>query len=374
MTDALPGRLPSPAGRPAPIAPPPRPIRVLHAAAGLGLGGTEKTLQGFATGLDRDRFLCAVYSPQAGERAPLIRAAGVQTLLGGPLERALDRFQPDIVHIYRAGWPERLLLRPAARAGLPVVETNVFGRHDPSPDAAAIRRHLFMSRYCLERYALVHGADLASGRYDYLYNPVEVDDLARCRPDFSRPVMGRLSRPDPGKWSPLAWEIIPRLVRLVPGFRYRIVGGVEAAERFVREANLEDWVSFEPPLTDGRQLAGFLASLSLLAHANDTGETFGMVIAEAMAAGLPVITHPCPGLKDNAQLELVDHGVTGFVARDAEEYADQAAWLLTRPDEARAMGERGRDKARRLYRLQDIARRLEAVYLDVLREAAPRRP
>ena len=166
--------------------------------------------------------------------------------------------------------------------------------------------------------------------------------------------MGRLSRPDPGKWSSLALEIIPLLARRIPGFSYHIVGAVPEARAFVRDHGLESNVSFlDPVLSDG-ELAGFFNGVALLAHANDAGESFGLAIAEAMAAGLPVVTHPCPGLRDNAQLELVEHGKTGLVAAGAEEYADAAAWLMSHPDEARAMGRAGRDKAARLFRSRPL--------------------
>ena len=81
-----------------------------------------------------------------------------------------------------------------------------------------------------------------------------------------------------------------------------------------------------------------------------------------MAAGLPVVTHPCPGLRDNAQLELVDHGETGLVADTAEDYGRAVAWLLQNPDQARAMGQRGRAKARRLYRQQLVVAQLMDIY------------
>jgi len=105
-----------------------------------------------------------------------------------------------------------------------------------------------------------------------------------------------------------------------------------------------------------------------LAHANDTGESFGLVIAEAMACGLPVVTHPCEGLKDNAQLELVDQGVTGLIATSAEEYAGAVKFLFTHPEKARRMGQAGQEKAARLFRAQTVTKQLENIYLDLLKE------
>ncbi len=345
-------------------------IRVLHVVKGLGLGGTEKVMQLLALGLNAARFEVAVYSPADGERRRFLAEAGLPVFIGGDLLSVLTRFAPHLAHIHRAGWPEPEILRPFKLARTPaVVETNVFGRHDPSPSAALIDRHLFVSEFCARRFEQTTGLPFGPPLYQMLYNPVDTDFFAQACPkdrDFSRPVLGRISRPDPGKWSALALDILPILARRLPGVRYHIIGALPEALDFFRGQGLMDHVRVLPPALDEADLAAFFSPLSVLAHANDTGESFGLVIAEAMAAGLPVVTHPCPGLKDNAQLELVEHGITGLHAATAEEYAGAVAWLFENPDQAREMGRRGQEKAARLYRVQNMAAQLEDIYLDVL--------
>lgn len=349
----------------------------MHTASSLGPGGTEKVMQLMVSNLDRSRFSPAVYSPKDGPRAVLLRGEKIPTFIGQDLLGVLEKFKPHIVHIHRAGWPEPGKLRPLKLAGIPVVvETNVFGRHDPGADAKAIDSHLFVSRFCLERFEQSTSIRAVYPRYSYLYNPVDTDFFARkCPaerkiPEFS---LGRISRPDPGKWSPLALDFLPRVRSLIGEelfsmLRYRIIGGIPEAFDFVEKNNLKDNVKFLDPIITDEELAEFFNSISFLAHANDTGESFGMVIAEAMAAGLPVITHPSTGMKDNAQLELVDHGETGFVAQDADDYARAVAFLLTDPDKARIMGEKGREKAQRLYDTKVISQKLERIYLDLLKK------
>ena len=59
----------------------------------------------------------------------------------------------------------------------------------------------------------------------------------------------------------------------------------------------------------------------------DWPEPFGLVMAEAMACGTPVIATP-----RGAVPEVVEHGVTGWIV-EVEDYADAAAALLGRVGE-----------------------------------------
>lgn len=354
--------------------------KILHVLPGLGLGGTEKVAQLIACGLDKRAFEVAVYSPWHGPRGEAVRAAGLPLIVHDDLQHCIRAFAPDIVHLHRGGWPDPALMAPV-RGGLRfradgsrqtrIVETNVFGRRDASVSGRLIDCTVFVSHFCARRYAAAHELELALPRYTTIYNPVETEYLAAhsqspAHRDFSQPVVGRLSRPDAGKWSSLALEMLPPLVQAVPAVRYAVVGAIDSARDYVREQGLGGHVDFLPPVDDISGLAAFLDSLSVFAHANDTGESFGMVIAEAMAVGLPVVTHPCPLPKDNAQLELVEHGRSGLVARNAAEYAEAVAWLLHHPEEARRMGTAGQEKAQKFYAVEVVLRQWEALYEIVL--------
>lgn len=92
-------------------------------------------------------------------------------------------------------------------------------------------------------------------------------------------------------------------------------------------------------------------------------EPFGMVFLEAMAHGLP-----CIGTDKCAMPEIIVDGETGFLtpAGDAGALAEKIVYLLRRPETMRAMGERGRERVRRLFTWRAVARRVDEGLVQLL--------
>jgi UDP-glucose:(heptosyl)LPS alpha-1,3-glucosyltransferase len=87
-------------------------------------------------------------------------------------------------------------------------------------------------------------------------------------------------------------------------------------------------------------------------------DTFGMVVLEAMAAGLPVIVSPNVGAKD-----LVEEGVNGFILRepsDADSAADRMVRLLDRT-RREAMGEAAGQTAA-MHDWEKLTDKMEKIY------------
>jgi len=92
-------------------------------------------------------------------------------------------------------------------------------------------------------------------------------------------------------------------------------------------------------------------------------EPFGMVIAEAMASGLPVITSRLAGAA-----ELIDHKVDGMLLdepTDPAAIAREITLLLCEPEQAREMGRLARSKVEH-YSWDYVVRETEAVYARAL--------
>jgi phosphatidylinositol alpha-1,6-mannosyltransferase len=95
---------------------------------------------------------------------------------------------------------------------------------------------------------------------------------------------------------------------------------------------------------------------ALLTHANEGKEEgFGLVFAEAGALGVPVVAGQCGGVE-----EVVAHEETGIIVNTYmdDEVVHAIVRLLTDKETAKRFGERGRERARELFRIEEVVRRL----------------
>ena len=338
-------------------------IRVLQACNYLGIGGTEKTIQVFSKYLDRSRFeVFACGLEGGGVRVPELEKLGVQVIVKPPnLDALIRELKIDVYHVYRAGDYEPGTL-PRKRNGWPkVVETNVFDAIDHAENLL-IDGHVFFSEWCrrdyLGKYCRFHGK-----RYEVLYGPIDFDEFRPVRRQFSWTI-GRCSRADDQKWHRACVEMLPKVWKKVPQMRCRFRGATERIKTRLRELGLEGRVELSDPTVG---VADFYAGLDVFTHGARVGEGYGVVIAEAMASRLPVVTIATPQRKKcNAQAEVVDHNVTGFVVRYSWQYAGAVIELLENHALREKFAERGYEKAREQFEASRLTRKLEALYTDMM--------
>jgi hypothetical protein len=113
----------------------------------------------------------------------------------------------------------------------------------------------------------------------------------------------------------------------------------------------------------------FYRLLEVMPYAS-IGESFGLVVAEGMGMGLPVVVLSTP-MRDNAQIELVDHGRTGLVAHDAQGCASAVARLLNDPVLSERLGRAAQEKVRTHYAAERVVHSLENLYADMLERKCP---
>ena len=213
--------------------------------------------------------------------------------------------------------------------------------------------------------------------------PVEVIPngvaLDRFRPGLSRlarfadgtPTILFVGRHDPRKGLPDLLSAAGRLARRGREFRVVIVGDGRLrrrAERMVR-GPLRGRVHFEGRVSNER-LPWYYASADVFCSPARGGESFGIVLLEAMASGVPVVATDLPGYR--SALTPGAEGIT-VPARSPGALADALELLLLRPDLRTAMGRRGIETAGR-HSWPSIVTRLEQIYQSLAggSKAAPR--
>jgi glycosyltransferase involved in cell wall biosynthesis len=153
------------------------------------------------------------------------------------------------------------------------------------------------------------------------------------------------------------------------GVHLLVVGGGELlpeCRAAAASAGLGDRVHFAGAVTHER-LPRLLRAAGLLALSSDL-ESFGIVLIEAMACGLPVIATDLPGVR-----AVVDDGRTGLIVPrgDGEALAGAIGRLArAEPAARRAMGAAGRATCEARWGWPTVVGRLEEVYEDVLTTTA----
>ncbi|MGR6963726.1 glycosyltransferase family 4 protein [Geodermatophilus sp. URMC 61] len=177
------------------------------------------------------------------------------------------------------------------------------------------------------------------------------------------PTIGFLGRYDePRKGLPVLLEALRSVVRRHPGAQLLIAGrGDPAAVRELLGEDLAPHVSLLGELTEAEK-AAFLRSVDVYCAPNLLGESFGIVLIEALAAGAPVVASDL-----DAFAAVLEDGAAGVLVRrgDARDLARALSDLLADPGRRARLSETGRRVAAE-YDWSAVARRVLAVYETVV--------
>jgi glycosyltransferase involved in cell wall biosynthesis len=148
------------------------------------------------------------------------------------------------------------------------------------------------------------------------------------------------------------------------GLRVRIAGDPSPMPELVKKAPPN--VEFLGPLCR-EEVDALYRGARFLVVPSLWFETFGLVAAEAMSHGVPVIASNIGALT-----EVVDDGATGllFEPGNAEDLANKMLYLWNDASSCRRMGQTGREKVLSKYSENAHYQRLTAVYEAAIRTAS----
>jgi len=265
-----------------------------------------------------------------------------------------DRIEDDylpapVVHVFR--WLCRVLPDSLIANSAATLQTLHLARHD--------RGEAIHSGIELDRTRVVH-----DGMGSIQPAPIGQPPCVAGRR------VGLVGRISPWKGQHVFLEAAALVLHRFPEVRFQVIGAAlfqeQDYERKVRQLagdlGLNERVEFTGFRDDVPQL---IAQLEVLVHASTTGEPFGQVVIEGMAAGKPVVATAGGGVP-----EIVIDGVTGLLVPmgDAESMAAAICRLLEDPTTARRMGLLGSQRVRQQFTIDHTASKIQALYEEVLEE------
>ncbi len=369
------------------------------------VGGVSESVQRLKRCLQAAGHRVLVVAPrlegQPREERDVVRVAAVQHFNGsdfslpvpipGQLHDEVEAFEPDIVHSHHPFLLGDTAARTAETYGLPLIFTHhTLYEHythyvpgdSPRMQRFAVALATQYTRLCDE--VIAPSESIRDLLYEREANPrisvvpsgvdtarFAIGDGDGWRRRLGIPgdayVIGHLGRLAREKnLDFLARGVAEALVH-ASGAHFLVVGDGDARAAMqapFAEAGVAERVHFAGRL-QGRALIDAYHAMDVFAFASHS-ETQGMVIAEAMAAGLPVVAVQAPGVR-----EVVCDGRNGRLLVE-DDAAAMAAALVELTDEGRRrpLAERARQTAHR-YDEARCARRCLAVYRRAIARGGP---
>nr|WP_281352228.1 glycosyltransferase family 4 protein [Phytoactinopolyspora alkaliphila] len=177
--------------------------------------------------------------------------------------------------------------------------------------------------------------------------------------------LGRVD--EPRKGLPVLLAAWPGIRAKMPDARLLVAGPGDTSEiRQAIPAEHRDSVTFLGAVSD-EDKAAMLASSDIYVAPHTGGESFGIVLVEAMAAGAPVLASDLVAFR-----AVLDDGRLGALVPigDADALADEACALLADPDRRRQYRDAASVAVRR-YDWSELAGEVLAVYEMVMAVGSP---
>ena len=269
----------------------------------------------------------------------------------------------DVIHVHEplvplVGWNATLGARDPIVGTFHAYSTKALPNYIASGLGARRVFNRLSARIAVSEAAAWTGRRWFGGEYTIVPNGVDVE----AAPNGPKPTGGDLGilfvgRPEERKGLPILLTAFSALVEHVP-CRLTLIGADrEDVLRYVADPDLLRFMDIRGRVPR-EELWAELHRADLLCAPSLSGESFGMVLTEAFAAGTPVIASAIAGYSD-----VVSDGVDGLLVPpgDPQRLAEELQRVHFEPERLQAMGEAARRSAQR-YAWPRVADQVTAVY------------
>jgi len=316
------------------------------------VGGVEKSIRSFSRALQRQGHAVLVVTAQKGaeknENPPVFTVPAIQKFNGtdfsvklpisGDLNERLEDFKPHIIHTHHPFLIGGTALRAAARFGIPSVFTfhtyyEKYTHYVPG-DSPALKRFVVAlstgyANLCSQVIAPSQGvantlrqrgvdvpiAVIPTGVEEHFF---DLDDGHTVREEFGISphafLAGFISRLAEEKNVDFLTEAVSQWLKFNPESHFLVAGDGPSRKNMEKQflaKGVSERVHFTGMVT-GERLKQCFGALDVFTFASQS-ETQGMVLAEAMACGKPVIALEGTGVND-----VVNNGENGILVKQQE--------------------------------------------------------
>jgi glycosyltransferase involved in cell wall biosynthesis len=288
-------------------------------------------------------------------------------------------------HTSKAG----ILARYAAhRRGIPVIVHTAHGWQWTHARSRGMNRLIIEAERCAARFSdriivvserdREKGLEAGVGRPEQYvliesaipldtFDPAKVDGAAfraEFRIPLDAPVVGTVGRFAYQKAPEVMLEAAMKLLSRSPCSHFVYVGDGPLRERLLNNLGRVDARKRLHLAGIRRDVSAALAAMDVFALSSRY-EGLPRVAVEAMAMGKPVVTTPADGIVD-----VVEDNLTGNLVpfEDSEALAQAMVSLINAPARARAMGAEARKRVLPRFDVNEMVRRIEATYVQLLGE------
>lgn len=377
---------------------PPRKVRVALICTPLAFqsGGTWNHISSWAKYIDYSKFeigfFCGLLNPRDREKATAsfndypgfkpffmddlypperLFTSGFLHLLKG-----LKRWRPDIIHTIfihadLLGFLAKMIV--PAKAFISSWETATIAPFS-SPWMRWLYRKLFpfvhphIDRFIAISKDSAHKTaeefTIQPNKIRLIPNGIEMEKfpfrLRRAADVRTKPKIGYIGRFAPEKQIDLLIRAIPKILGTFPDATFEIAGDGPERSNLIslsdqlharKSIHFHGWIDDLWPILD---------SLDMLILPSRS-EGLGLILIEAMAAGVPCVSTPSGGVS-----EIIDHGLNGIILSDHDSglIAQEVIYLLQHPDVIEMFSKNGRIKVGEHFNLVKEIKEIETLYLE----------
>lgn len=286
--------------------------------------------------------------------------------------RAVRAEEFDVLHVHEplaplVGWNAVLAARTPVVGTFHAYSTKPFPNYAASAMGARRMFNRLSARIAVSEAAAWTGMRWFGGEYTIIPNGVDVDapPTGLTEPGEELQILF-VGRPEERKGLPILLSAFNALVEHVPSKLTVIGAEKEDVTRWLTDPELMGSIDVRGRVSE-EELWAELHAADVLCAPSLSGESFGMVLTEAFAAGTPVIASGIAGYSD-----VVTDGVDGLLVPpgDPQRLAEELQRVAHEPQRLAAMGAAARHSAKR-YAWPRIADQVTTVYERALAIPAP---